>query len=269
MEAKIETITPTRARDLLTTLAPNRNIRPRSVRMYAEDMKAGRWKLTGDPIRISKDGEVIDGEHRLRAIAQADVAIDTLVVYGVDMDARVAIDTGARRTLADHLAFLGESDTNNTASALNVLWARHNDCIFTRKLVGSHQQLIDLLRQHPGIRDSVKLTRGVTRQVRLPRGLSAALHYDMSRLPDSAAAADTADFWERVKTGADMPVNHPVMQLRKRAAENAATVGRKVDQLTIHAWIIKAWNYYRAGTEIQALSWRRGGANPEPFPVLR
>lgn len=49
----------------------NRSINPARVKEYADSMAAGKWRdLLSDPIAITSDGEVINGQHRLAAAGQ-------------------------------------------------------------------------------------------------------------------------------------------------------------------------------------------------------
>jgi hypothetical protein len=64
MYSSVEMITPQKAVEILDT--KNFNNRPVSqftVDRYAQEMKAGRWKLNGEPIIFGKSGRLIDGQH--------------------------------------------------------------------------------------------------------------------------------------------------------------------------------------------------------------
>lgn len=54
-------ITPKKARELLKLNTRNRKLSKALVSKYAGDMRAGRWPYNGDPIRVSKDGVLLDG----------------------------------------------------------------------------------------------------------------------------------------------------------------------------------------------------------------
>jgi len=107
MRTTIETIGPKKAAKLLENNKLNRPLTQRLVDKYADDMKNGRWYLTHQGIGIDTDGNVVDGQHRLWAILQANIEIQTKVTYGVDPKARVAIDTGKARSFADIMKLEG------------------------------------------------------------------------------------------------------------------------------------------------------------------
>lgn len=269
MKAEVEHVDPELAELLLGRMIENRYIRRSKVTQFAADMKAGLWRLTGEAIKLTDDGQVIDGEHRLRAIIESGVSVETLVVRGARVDDRVAMDSGTSRTLSDHLRFLGLDRSTDLAAALISLQDRHSGTPrrggVGGSLATSRQEFVLLFEANPRLLDSVEAVAKTARLLRLPRGLCAALHYDMVALdPD-----DADDFWARLHSGAEMHAQHPVLVLRRRLEENAATIGRKFDRLTIHAYIIKGWNAYRDGRDIVVIRWTRGGAHPEEFPTLQ
>jgi len=123
VEVSVQTITPEDAQVLLKTNVNNRNLSRRRVEMYANDIKRGAWKLTGDSIKLAKNpktGEVrlIDGQHRLHAIAAAGIAVQTVVATGLQEDAFSVIDRGKTRTYNDVLNMSKIKNANTVASVI-------------------------------------------------------------------------------------------------------------------------------------------------------
>ena len=86
MKTSIETITPLYAKNLLSLNCNNRNVNRYRVSAYAEDMKNGCWQLTHQGILIGKNGNVIDGQHRLYAVIESGASIKTLVSVSDEID---------------------------------------------------------------------------------------------------------------------------------------------------------------------------------------
>jgi hypothetical protein len=82
MHTHVETITPERARALLGSNG-NRPLRKTRVLAFVEVLKRGHWRLSHQGIAIAADGRVLDGQHRLAAIAEADVTVQMCVTYDV------------------------------------------------------------------------------------------------------------------------------------------------------------------------------------------
>lgn len=102
---KAETITPQQASDLLERSSitfKNRNVTPSFVKRYIQDMKSGNWHAdTGETLKIDIKGRVIDGQHRLQAIVQADIDQRMWVCRGIETEMFQYIDQGKTRDLKD------------------------------------------------------------------------------------------------------------------------------------------------------------------------
>ena len=102
----VESITPEMAIEYLSKNIDgryaNRSITRSDVIKYANEMKAGNWRVDVNPIIFDKKGRMIDGQHRLEAILEAEIAVNMLVKRGVAEDSFKVIDTGHIR---DAVAF--------------------------------------------------------------------------------------------------------------------------------------------------------------------
>lgn len=102
--SSVESITPHDAKELLAHNHVNRNLRDGVVRAYKQDMDRGRWTMTGEPIQISEQGNLLNGQHRLTALSMSKVAfLDMLVVRGLPEEAQLLMDQGAGRSVTDVL----------------------------------------------------------------------------------------------------------------------------------------------------------------------
>lgn len=102
--AQVETITPEKAAALFAMVPEyQRNIRTNRVAQIAHDMESGLWQLNGEPIIISKYGELMDGQHRIAAVIKADVTVPMMVIRGVEPDTYKTIDKCLPRSIADGL----------------------------------------------------------------------------------------------------------------------------------------------------------------------
>lgn len=81
LSSEVIRITPYQAARWLEKNHPsNRPMSWRNVEAFANDMRAGAWKLTHQGICFDGDGFLIDGQHRLQAIVNANVAVELLVI---------------------------------------------------------------------------------------------------------------------------------------------------------------------------------------------
>lgn len=97
-------ITPVIAKDMLMCNTSNRPLSEPKVARIVAKIKAGDWVLTHQGVAFSTEGKLLDGQHRLMAIAIADKPIEMFVTYGLAASAFDHIDTGGKRTAADLFA---------------------------------------------------------------------------------------------------------------------------------------------------------------------
>jgi len=110
IETKIEEITPIIAKNLLAKNPNNRKLNENWALRLAVDIDEGKWALNGETIIIDTDGNVLDGQHRLRAVVIADKSIMVNVARNVLAETKTTIDIGKSRTLADILTLSGNKN---------------------------------------------------------------------------------------------------------------------------------------------------------------
>ena len=111
MKTEVLTITPEMALDMLCKNSSNRKIRQNRVRYYANQMREGKWHLTGQGITFAKDGTLLDGQHRLHAIVESEIPQEMLVVY--DADKVATYDCGLKRSISDQLQLANAKYANS------------------------------------------------------------------------------------------------------------------------------------------------------------
>lgn len=121
MRSKLQTVTPKRAAEWLDANTTNRPISKPVVRGFAEAMKRGEWVVTHQGIAFDTNGVLIDGQHRLAAIIEADVPIDLTVFSDVAEGTFDVLDTGKRRNAADVLAIEGEKSATMLAAMVRTV----------------------------------------------------------------------------------------------------------------------------------------------------
>lgn len=99
--AQFTTITPALASEWLEKNTENRRKRGTYITAMAAAMRRGEWKPTHQGIAFSKDGTLLDGQHRLEAIVKAKINLEMLVVVGLEPSSFSVIDVGSKRTMAD------------------------------------------------------------------------------------------------------------------------------------------------------------------------
>lgn len=113
METKVVTVTPDMARAWLEkNMKRNRPVMKSTVHSYARQMRNGTWNLTHQGIAFDENGELIDGQHRLSAIMEANIPVQMNVTYDVKRTPGevFTVDMGRKRTYANVMAMSGIDD---------------------------------------------------------------------------------------------------------------------------------------------------------------
>lgn len=260
---KIVTLSPEDAMHMLESNASNRPLNDQHVRRIARQIAEGKWRFNGDTIKISTGNDILDGQHRLWAIIEAKVPVETIVVRGIEPDAFATIDTLRKpRSGADVLALLGATHHRVVIStALQWLTRWQRKCLEEYRTPKNRIENSDVeqaFTDNPGMAraaEAASKLRGLANP-----GLIAFFYFILTnRNPDLAER-----MMHTLEHPAGVGVNDPFFRLRGYFTSDKA----RKDPLTTIALMIKAANAAHRGGEIRVLSWRTQGSFPEPFPTL-
>lgn len=260
---QVVTITPDDAREMLEFNKANRPLNDQHVKRIAHQIKDGKWKFNGDTIKISEGNDILDGQHRLWAIFEAGIPVETIVVRGIKADAFATIDTLRKpRSGSDVLALMGVTTQRSTISvALQWLIRWQRKILEVYKAPSNRIENSDIEQAY---NDNPGIARAAERANRLRGvgnpGLLAFFYYVLTnRNPDLA---------ERMMFTLENPsgigINDAFFRLRVYFVSDKS----RKDALVTIALMIKAANAAFEERDVKALSWRNQGANPEPFPTL-
>lgn len=263
VRAEVRMIGPNEAATLLTANTLNRPMGLGTKNYYRDMILNGHYLFNGQPIILGEDGTLLDGQHRLQAIVDAEIAVPVLVVVGVPHGDKAfqTLDTGRKRSVADTLATLGEGQISRVlSSALRWLYAYYTQQMLNTNAIRlTNAQYVDLLNQNPGLRASAEyINRRAEHGIHQP-GPFAFLHYACTR-----KHPEHADFFDRLLSGAGQVEGSPEW-LISRWLRNQR-VGRTSSELTATtiAMVIKGWNATVMGFSPRLIRWSRS----EPFPVI-
>lgn len=262
-----EWITPEKASQLLEKNINNRSVNKRAVNRMAQAMQAGEWRFNAQPIQFTLDGLLLDGQHRLMACMASGVPIECLVVWDALPDTQETMDMGSARTVADVLRLRGYTGHHAVAAfGRRVALAKKYGTragIVNSKYEVSNGAVLEAIE---GVDDLPRYTVGAQR---VCHGLSltaAQIGFFMYWF-DSIDREDSEFFWSRVRTGEGLYEGNPIYALRRIAlGRDTSGIGTNYHQHQTAGLVLKAWNKFRLGEEVQRLGFRAGGANPETLP---
>jgi hypothetical protein len=255
MHMEVRNVTPELATTWLTRNSNNRPLSKNTVQQLAAQIQRGEWQLTHQGIAFDEDDVLIDGQHRLAAIAKAGIAVPLTVTHGVPRTAFTVMDTGRKRTGRDALALAGEANATHLAAALRGLhlYLHSPNCSWSGgSSVTSNDQLLTLLEKHPGIRDALHHGVALNRGCRITVTAATIGWYVTSReRPD----VDQSAWQDGVVTGAWLEPGDPRLTLRNTMLSLAAgkTHRRRDDSREHLLYYLKSWNAWLEGRSMKLL----------------
>jgi len=246
MKPILKNITPDIAEEMLLNNTGNRALNLRHVDRLAKEIKAGRYKINGDMIRLSKNGRVLDGQHRLNAVIKSGIPIQSWVMEDMSDDIFDTIDQLQKtRSAGDTLSCLGNKNAFRLAAAL-ILVDKYMTGRVEKSVIYSNGEIEELLVKYPEVKDSIH-TNLNGKKLFMPSVMDAC-HYLFSR--KNSLMADR--FMGRLIRGNGLEEGEPEYVLREKLVSNSLSKA-KLSKAYIFALVIKAWNHRRAGKTIHAL----------------
>ncbi|MDX3730857.1 hypothetical protein [Streptomyces caniscabiei] len=255
MHMQVVDVSPQLATQWLTRNTSNRPLSKSTVQQLAGQIQRGEWQLTHQGIAFDEDDVLIDGQHRLAAIVKAGVTVPLTVTHGVPRTAFTVMDTGRKRTGRDALALAGEANATHLAAALRGLHLYRtapNSAWSGGSSVTSNDQLLNVLGEHPGVRDALHHGIALNRGCRITVTAATIGWYVTSEArPDIDQTV-----WEAgVVTGAHLGPGDPRLTLRNTMLNLAlGNAHRRRDDSREHLlYYLKAWNAWVEGRTIKLL----------------
>jgi len=255
----LEEVTPELAKQWLGNNPQNRRISAVQVQRLAAAIKRGEWMVNGETIKLTEDGELLDGQHRLLAVVDAKRSVWTYVVRGIDAATSQTIDLGRRRNVGDLLMMRGERSYSILGAALGQLHIFQTSGIFgSGGNKGTPSTLLTLLERNPGLRDWIDPTTGFARSLRFHPGMAVAMWYVFGGLDRDLAL----DFADKLTTGHDLTAGSPILTLREQLISDLSSSPRMLPNRRAEI-TIRSWNALRKGLDLKQL---RGTNKEYPRP---
>jgi hypothetical protein len=214
-------ITPEYARVLLQKNQDNRPLHVSRVKLFEAELRDGNFKLTHQGIAIGCSGRLLDGQHRLHAIANTGISAPLMVATGVPDESFAVLDTGIKRGASDVLAICGSENRTQVASAIrlylyyvnlpNLAWTGNAG---TQNATTS-KILSEYLLNPPGWQWAAKLAKSST----MPRIAAPApigcLFY-LATVHHGYGQSYIGKFADKLRHGLNLSAGDPILAYRNR-----------------------------------------------------
>lgn len=263
MKMKVEKIGPDEAKELLSLNKKNfRKPDAKRVDAYSREMKAGKWVLNGESIKVGKSG-LLDGQHRLGAVIKAGVTVEMVVIRDLDCDGR-GLDRGKPRSLGQWLSHEGVKNACDMAASGKL-------CVSYQKGMWAKQslQVVDVLdseilsfvmENETQLQNCVRVAMR-SKQMLSTAILSSILFFGCDGVPpeDSEVAKW---FCESLAKGENIGETDAVFHLRNRLLQQGPAA--MLTPFIKRALATIAWNKTVAGDSCTSSSMRLRLTGPSP-----
>ncbi len=268
MRSRVQTISPSKAAELLEANTTNRPLSRAVVHSFAEAMRRGDWVVTHQGIAFDVNGVLVDGQHRLAAIIEADQPVDLTVFTEVNEGTFDVLDTGKRRNAADVLAIEGEKSSAMLAAMVRTVWLYENRPDLNWSGGGAavtNHQVVETLEQHPKLRQFVTVGEQIATATGMIKSAAGASSYLVSR---ASKRAELDEWYEGIIDGAGLRKQDARLVFRRvmfnMARKQAGQAMRRRESREHVALYIKAFNAWRANERVNQLRF-----NPrDPMPRI-
>lgn len=214
VKMSIETITPVKAVQIMKKNSLNRNINEKRVNRLVKSIKSGQWKLNYQPIIISKDGNLINGQHRVQAVIVSKMPIEALVIHNAPDDIKPTLDIGAARNLGNHLQMAGyKGSVFAMASAIVICLSFQKGSYNKSGAQTTPEEMLDYLKSNKRILKSADIfTHTDKSEFRnlLPQSISVAMHYLFCEIDRDKAET----FFHGLVQGTELGKTSPILRAR-------------------------------------------------------
>lgn len=247
-------ITPELAENYLKFNIKNRSFSESQLTFLAKEMRQGRFLENGESIVFDKNGELKDGQHRLKSIIISGKSYFIPVVRGVEPVSMATYDTGKNRTAGDVLTLNGFKYGNSKAAliiGINKFYNKKSKAAQLNKIndrkskLTNHQVLEYCSNNNYWIDDMIKNIITVSKAQK-PKVLQntqlGIIAYTIGGNTPSKKVYDFIKHISGVSRTAESATNYLYTKLY-----NSKVNKEPLNFYWILAVSIKAWNFYNEG----------------------
>lgn len=261
---------PTKAQKWLKNFnyADNRPIGWGWVNYLARQMKSGHWRDNGEPLIFDKEGQLLDGQHRLAAVVKSGQTFVFDVRKNISTDAFTTIDQGRCRSGGQVFAMMGEKNSTTLASIARMVhnWETSGFPLAGRRI--SPDELLQTLKRYGDALRQAAATAIALRKTRIPvtTSMSGFCYFLFSQI--SKKKAD--EFFGVLMDGTAPYKNHAAVTLSRRLfSESVAHTRKRLPKRAALGLFFRAWNYHHEGKPVTKLAIKMSDDGQFKIPALR
>lgn len=226
----------------------NRTSSDREIIYLLKEMKEGRFVKNGETVKITWDGNIMDGLHRIKALTKfIGGSIEILVVWGLDPAVFPTIDIGLKRNVGHILQAKGFANAPVLARIIKFIKSyeghRHVKRESYKTLGFTPNDYLEFIVENPDITEVAKEAWRMYMKSRLfPDSVYGGLIYLLSQKDQDKGFA----FVSGLSMG-NWAEDTALMQVRRRIESLERNKSVRIDRQVKTGLALNAWNAYREG----------------------
>lgn len=235
-------VTPILAEVLLKNNKFNRPVSEKNIAFISDQMKKGSFKSnTGETIKISKTGNLLDGQHRLYGIIRSGIDQKMLVVSDLEDEVFSVLDTGKKRSAGDVLSINGIKSGSALATAIRaikIITDYKSD--FSKSLAITNTEVLEFINNNEELYDIFRFCENATRKkfTSISSNHVTAIYYLLLKKGYLPEKIDK--FIELYSTGLGLDSIDPIYILRNRLIIDSQSKSKLSSKnklaLFVHTW---------------------------------
>lgn len=269
---------------MLSRKADNRKFSPEWAAQLAQRMRDDEWRDTKELLHVNRDGQLINGQHRLTGVVDSGRTITFWIAYDSDDDAMLSIDNSRARTASDIATIMGYDYPRTRPSAMHILlrWEADPRTPFSerphdkRPVRWSAEHLLTRMKNdfpdiHVGLDYAQRMGKA---KPPIPGGYATWTALTVMLFRADAVAAE--QFLDSLMAGSNLSDDSPIHALRNSLLTSSVQARKSDAREFIAALTIVAFNWFRQGKTAPrykagktgssaTLRWRR---DQSQFPLI-
>jgi hypothetical protein len=257
-------VTPEIAGWLLDLNTGNRPLNQKGVERFRKILGAAAWVNTGEPVIVSSEGILNDGQHRLTAIRSSGGSAELDVRFGVGRSAFHATGTGRRRTAGNVLSIEGYSNVSCQAAMARLMHHYDRGQMAQFRAQVENAEILGIVDAD----ESLGQIAAMIQRSKFKPTRAAPFGFVLVVAARTAPIERVFEFAELVSSGVVQDESDPARRLHVKLRDVAMNK-ESLTQIDAAVLTSKAWNAWSEGQGLPFLRVTPGDRTSEGFPKVR
>jgi len=243
---QVEQISPNFAIDvLLKKNKNNRGIKTANLNKLIKAINNDEWTITNQGIAFDKDGNLIDGQHRLQAIINTGKTLPIMVARNMDSKIFHCVDKGTARTAADCLFIEGCTNPARIAAGIKVylLYQKHPEGTWRNAIMPTHIEIINEYNLNKELWNDITAKISIYHKKFYFFPISVAIAIYKLILDKNYEEWVLERFFTPLADGVNLKIDDPILSFRNQMMQKAFRSRGSFSQRHLLNSFIKLFNY--------------------------